>query len=141
MSHSGNRHSRGGALLETAIAMPLLMLFAAGVVDLGIYLHAHFRASRIAYEGARYGASVQGLAAEPGYSGPVHDDIAARVQRLLGKYNIDSENFAFKLNYNSAEHEQIESTATVSYTPIAGFLRSSSAVSVKVTSPYLYPNS
>ena len=54
-------NSRGAALIEAAITIPLLLLFLFSVIDFAGYLSQHVTASRLAYEGARYAATVPGL--------------------------------------------------------------------------------
>lgn len=58
MKNSGNR---GAAFIEAVLVIPVLLLLIAGMIDIGRWFNMHMAVSRIAYEGARYGASFPGL--------------------------------------------------------------------------------
>lgn len=52
---------RGAAMAESALVIPILLLLIMGVVDFGRIINTHFAASRIAFEAARFAASVPQL--------------------------------------------------------------------------------
>lgn len=51
----------GVAFVEAILCIPILIVFAYGVVDLGAWLMRHYTASRIVYEVSRAGANTVGL--------------------------------------------------------------------------------
>ena len=52
---------RGSACVEAAIVMPLLVMFMAGAMDFGRWFNDYMTVSRLAYEAARFGASLPEL--------------------------------------------------------------------------------
>lgn len=56
-----HRTSRGVALIEAALAIPVILLFIGGAIDLGSLLVRYVSASKLSYEGARYAAQLQDL--------------------------------------------------------------------------------
>ena len=55
---SGQQNERGGALLELALVLPLIMAFVTGVVTGGIGLSRDISLNNAAREGARFGATL-----------------------------------------------------------------------------------
>jgi len=53
--------SRGVALIEAALAIPVILLFIGGAIDLGSLLVRYVSASKLSYEGARFAAQIPGI--------------------------------------------------------------------------------
>jgi hypothetical protein len=51
------RKEKGSVLLESAIALPVLVLLTVAMVDLSSMMQEYFTLTRVTYEGARFGAS------------------------------------------------------------------------------------
>ncbi len=58
-SRQGLRTRRGGAAVEFALTLPVLLLVFAGIVDLSTYVHARHDVQRAAREGARLAAATR----------------------------------------------------------------------------------
>ena len=50
------RRSRGQALVETALILPILLILVMGVIDIGRVIFAHVQLQEATHEGALYGA-------------------------------------------------------------------------------------
>ena len=89
------RSQKGSVLVEFSLTMALLVLFLVGLVDLCLWLNSHLRATRFAYEAARYLASLPGL--EEGKSevlgpaGVVHQRAQDRIRKLRESYGLADE--------------------------------------------------
>jgi hypothetical protein len=59
---ANKRTSRGVALIEAALAVPVILLFIGGAIDLGSLLVGYVSASKLSYEGARFAAQIPGIA-------------------------------------------------------------------------------
>jgi len=70
-------------MTELSIALPVLLVLVMGVVELSGFMLNHFKASRVAYEGARYMATYAGLT--PGAQGT---DADQRMARLIQRYQL-----------------------------------------------------
>jgi hypothetical protein len=139
-SKSKGHKQRGTAMVETIAALPLLLLLFGGVYDLGMLIHSHSRASRIAYEGARYAASLAGLPyqSETGEHS-MHSRIQERLEQLMQSYGIDSTNANVEVFvYDDNGSPMVKSSISLPYEPI--LLRwVPEHIRVIVRSPYLYP--
>jgi Flp pilus assembly protein TadG len=77
-SFTSSRYSRGQSVVELAIALPLLVLLFAGIVDVGRSFQAYISVTNAVREGARYASFY-----------PSSDtDIATRVQREVAGTNV-----------------------------------------------------
>jgi TadE-like protein len=84
---------RGSVLAELAIVLPVLLLLFAGVVDGGRWSNAYFATSRMAYEAARFGATLlepvrEGAPDSSGYYRVVDPRLDARITELRERYNL-----------------------------------------------------
>ncbi len=59
-----SRRRRGAAAVELAVAVPVLVLFAGAVVDLGLIISTAIRLENAVEAGALYGAQSNGFAAD-----------------------------------------------------------------------------
>lgn len=50
------QRSRGQALVETALILPILLILVMGVIDIGRVIFAHVQLQEATHEGAMYGA-------------------------------------------------------------------------------------
>jgi Flp pilus assembly protein TadG len=73
------RRSRGQALVEFALIVPIFMVIAFGTIDFGLAFDASIGISNAAREGARAGVTTPTLAA-----------ISARVREVAGRLNDSS---------------------------------------------------
>ncbi len=89
------KSQRGVAMTEFAIVMPLLLFFTFAVVDIARWVSAYNVVMRVAYEGARYAASVRDLSAGSAIVDPAGEDtipssahgkVVTRMQTLLQEY-------------------------------------------------------
>jgi Flp pilus assembly protein TadG len=62
---TGRRRSRGQAVVEFALILPLFLLLLAGMVDFGMALYDYMAIVNAARDGARVGASACGTATPP----------------------------------------------------------------------------
>lgn len=74
----GTAHSRGQAMAEFALVLPLFVLLLVGIVDGGRVVFSHNQLAEAAREGTRWG-SVQGRSS----TAATRDDIEARVASLI----------------------------------------------------------
>ena len=63
MTRRARRHSRGQALAEFALVLPIFALLVFGLIDVGRAVYVNNAASQAAREGARWG-SVQGRSSD-----------------------------------------------------------------------------
>lgn len=89
---------RGIAILEFMLVLPLLFFFSVAVVDMSRWIMLSIETSRVAYEGARYAASVKDmpeLAAivdpygEDSIPSEAHGQVITRMQRVLTEQGMD----------------------------------------------------
>ncbi len=88
---------KGVALLELTLCVPFLLFLTFSVIDTTRYLNDYARVSQIAYEGARYGASLAELEEGTNLDGdgrwrPMHRKLAERINSLLLRQNIPAVN-------------------------------------------------
>ena len=83
--------SRGVALIEAALAIPVIILFIGGAIDLGSLLVRYVSASKLSYEGARFAAQLQDLeltdappAGGEGEGGVANDPAAPDCDHVIG---------------------------------------------------------
>jgi Flp pilus assembly protein TadG len=82
-SRARGRRQRGGALVEVAVAIPLLMLILVGLVDFGRAASEAINVENAARAGASYGARNVGLAADAaGIQGAALADLSQDVDPL-----------------------------------------------------------
>ena len=90
---SRRKASRGATLVEFAIVTPTLIICLFGMFDLSELLQNYLNLTRVAYEGARFGASVMSLE-EGQFSNPTPEmaqaRIRSRVETLLQAYHLTS---------------------------------------------------
>jgi Flp pilus assembly protein TadG len=75
-SRVSRRRTRGQALVEFALIVPVFMLIAFGTIDFGLAFDASISVSNAAREGARAGTTTPSVAV-----------ISARVREVAGRFN------------------------------------------------------
>ena len=76
---------RGGAAVEFALTLPVLLLVFAGMVDLSLYVHARHDVQRAAREGAHFAAMTRDL------DGSGTAEAAGRTQALAALDALDAD--------------------------------------------------
>lgn len=140
---------RGAAIIETALVLPLLLLFLMGVIDLSAALQEHQKIANISFEGSRYGATLLGLnieaaekAQDPTKLTPRHEQIRDRVNVLLESYGYDPASAAVEVVYHDST-QTLEVSVELPYeTYFSGNLAPINLDRIKAanSSPYLYPS-
>jgi len=77
------RSASGGALIEVAIAMPILMLLLVGAAELGRLAYFSIEISSAAYSGASYAAQNRGTAASTANIATAASKDAANISGLV----------------------------------------------------------
>lgn len=54
--HPARNNEAGAALMEAALTLPILLVMAISIIDMGNWFFQHYTMSRVAYEGARFAA-------------------------------------------------------------------------------------
>lgn len=140
------RGSRGAALLEFSVTLPALLIIILGILDLGSLIYEYMSVQRVAYEGARYAASLADLEEGPGYlpapeEGPpvlqtVHGQLRTRIERLLDDGQLDGNEATFS---TLRQGDIVSVTVSVRHTALALKWLDQNEVSVSSSAPYLYP--
>ncbi len=105
------KSEQGVAILEAVLALPILLIFTIGVIDLGNWLSKHYAASRIAYEASRAAAGLADLSEPVMVDGlpcisnlddallqneQGHYIVLTRINRLLVAHDIPLEGVTYK---------------------------------------------
>ena len=154
------RDSLGAVILETAVVMPMLLLFAFATIDLGRWLDLRYHYQRVVYETARYGSSISAIRPENnielgvGQGKSSYDEATAqgqmlkRMNFLLAEYGLHlSEAHEVKVLYSSdgnfsngsGAERSIRIVLVAPFNPILPDFMSVTKMTVKADSPYLYP--
>ena len=143
------RIESGQAMLEFAVVLPVLLITLMASLDVGRAMTNYLTLSQIAYEGARYAASLPGLEEGNFHTSapPPQNSRQARVREmifeLVDQHNFDRQYFEVETLYQLAAIENdvpinhVEVTVTGKYNPLFAF--PAIPVSVTATAPYLFP--
>jgi Flp pilus assembly protein TadG len=99
------RNERGQALAEFALVLPLILLFIAGIVEMGRAWNIKQAVTDAAREGARY-AVVQDDAITS------TDDVKAKIEERLALASIESSTIDFSGDFHVAGGEMTVTVAT-----------------------------
>lgn len=105
------RVRRGGALLETAIVLPLLLSLSFGLVEFGHYFYVKHCLEGAAREGVR-AAIVQGAQ---------NSDVTAAVSRAMAAASLQASGYTVSsnpANVNTAEGTELTVTVTCSWSKV-----------------------
>ena len=157
-SSTTSSRQRGSFLTEMTLVLPFLFVLLIGTIDLSIGMLTYLRVSRVAYEAARYGASLSGISASYDPNLGVCDQITpgtplskviTRAQRIVASSILFSEDvnndLGYKVSYDSASR-QIHVCVTVRWKSVMpgvfdslglGSLGNSNIKAI-ATAPYLF---
>ena len=146
---------RGGAIIEMAVTLPLLMFILFFSIDFGRVINEYLSLNQMAYEASRYAASITGLDDQvpaPGLTKiPIaSQDFVERMTKILGSYaykfdpTYDLTHVNFTAEYDTATNEvHVEMHKRVKLLLPIGKLGSGDdndiPITVRVTGPYLFP--
>ena len=148
---------RGIALIEFMLVMPLLFFFSIAVVDMTRWVVAYTETSRVAYEGARYAASIKDLSDAPAIVDPyaedvipseLHGKVITRMQRIMTEQGMEINTTYIRLQRtDSGTTNSIEIELRVAFEPYAarftpgglfGALQQFTSCHTIVRAPYLF---
>lgn len=140
---------RGQAILELAVVLPVLIFIFFSIIDIGQMINQYLSITEVAYEGARYGASLPGLPPVPGQndsSAQSCSKIRERVYEVLedNGYLNPRSNCEVSVAYEppdpanpQAAGHSVHVTVRVPFHPFLN-LYSGVHVTVTATAPYLF---
>ncbi len=138
----------GAAMIETAISLPLLLFIAFELVNLGQAMHVRMAASRVAYEAARFGASLPSLEEGKGYvtngegqksAQTVHLQLRTRLIKLLKEENNQTKLLSHPLTFTTErEGNIVRITAKVQASSVYKGIIGMDSIQVSAEAPYLY---
>ena len=134
----------GAQLIETALALPVILILLMGVVDIGRWLNSYYAVSRVAYESARYAASLAGL--EEGenrygdHAATIQGQVRVRTRDLLELYGLDPEQGHLDINYTAASlANSVAVTVQMPFEPMFPLMSFMQRVRGEANAPYLFP--
>lgn len=149
---------RGQAALEFAIVLPLVVFLLISTVDMGMMMNDYLKLTYISYEGARYAATLAGLAQQEGSEATETserkiNEVKTRVLDLLKKNGFSDDSISIDVRYiplnpdsqeglpEDIDPEDIGNTVTITtrvsfkgYFPLFDGL----PISATATAPYLF---
>lgn len=160
-----SRRQAGGVIVESAFALPLLVLLAAGSIDLGNYFLDYLEMSQVAYEGSRLCSKLALIEDEPtsqrgvtcssnggttrvactGYEAYLpgsttnHAIVHSRMELLtrLTAIRRRGNTIGTKVDLDRA-NDTVEVTVSTTHVPVWGFLPGAIPLVVKSKATYLY---
>ncbi len=151
-----NKSQKAVGLMESAIIIPVFILLTFAVFDIARWYNLHHQISRIAYEGARYGASISGLKPHsfnseeesvnfyPNNKGePIDGQIYTRIDILRDNRGLDPVRFevkAYRKDLNSDENDTVVVEVKFLNQPFFSLLNIYKDVKVIAEAPYLFRN-
>lgn len=151
-------HSESGiAVLEFIITFPILFFTVIAIVDMSRWIETYSETSRVAYEGARYAASLEGLAeavaiVTPYGSDTIPDDkydrLVTRIQRIMTEQGMDVAGTALRIEkFDPAVKNAVELRISVPFeayskkflgTYLLETLAGWDSADITVETPYLF---
>ena len=151
------RSQRGIATIEATLVLPLLIFLTSVSVETGTAINQYLIASRVAYEGSRYAATVPGIIpGEPQASdcvigapgcNPAMMEVRKRITSILARHSITPDRF--RLVTEATETTSDDGTKHVTVSIELGTVFDSSflplnlmprILTTKITGPYLFPD-
>jgi hypothetical protein len=93
-----SRDRRGQALAEFALVLPLVLLFIAGIIEMGRAWNIKQAVTDAAREGARYG-----VVQDPAIT--TTDDVKAKVEERLALASVETSTIDFSAGFHAAGEE------------------------------------
>lgn len=110
---------RGGAALEFALVLPILLSLTVGVIDFGYYFQSNGRVVSAVREGTRLGVT---YATDD--SPTAADAATARVNEILTGYGFDTALVTVTTEYiGAAPDEMLKVTVVLPFDPLIGLVR------------------
>lgn len=110
---------RGGAALEFALVLPVLLSLTVGIIDFGWYFQSNGRVVAAVREGTRLGVT---YATDDSPS--AEDAAEARVREVLTEYNLDGASAEVVPELiGSAPDQMLKVTVTLPFDPLIGLVR------------------
>ena len=152
----------GSVYAETAMIIPLIMLLFFTTTDFARWLDMRYQCQRVAYEAARYGASLQSINKDKNLSlaagtpkntidnTTAQGQIYRRMELLMSKYKIPmnanaavdiafSEDGSFGKNQNAGAPRSIRVNVTIPFSSLSPMLSGLFSIKVSADAPHLYP--
>jgi Flp pilus assembly protein TadG len=149
----------GVAIIEFMLVLPLLFFFSVAVVDMTRWIVTYIDTSRVAYEGARYAASVKDLSVAAAIVDPYGDDVipsdahgsvVTRMQRVMTEQAMDPTSVYLRVERTDADtSNSVEVEVRVPFEPYASrftpgtlmdSLKGFTSCETIVRAPYLFPS-
>ena len=129
---------RGVAMLEFTLVAPFLAMMIVATYDLGSALNQYLALTRVAYEGARYAATLPGLEVKATTSvdpdAPNHNLVRDRVNYLLSRAGFDSS--VANVETENRANVTVRVTVVKSYNSFFGFFNNM-PIRVSAEGPFL----
>lgn len=155
--HSSPKDQRGVATVEATLVLPLLLFLSSVSVETGAALNQYLVASRVAYEGSRYAATVPGIIAGEAQSNDcvigasdcnaAMMEVRKRITSILARHSITPDRFRLKTQATEATSDDGSKHVTIiielgtvfdaSFLPLNLMPR---ILTTKITGPYLFPD-
>lgn len=123
------RRRRGGAAIEFALVLPVLLALIFGIIEYGWIFFQQANILSAAREGARLGVTVaQDASPNPGATA------VTRVQSVLATYGIDAASATITATQSgAAPQETLTVQIAVPYTPLIGLVPTPANLSAQMT--------
>lgn len=123
------RHRHGGAAIEFALVLPVLLALIFGIIEYGWIFFQQANILSAAREGARLGVTVaQDASPDPGTTA------VTRVQAVLAQYGIDSASATITATQSGATpQETLTVQIAVPYDPLIGFVPTPASLGGEMT--------
>lgn len=130
----------GAVLIETAVVVPLLIVLLLSVFDIGTMLCKHMEISRIAYEGARYAASLPGFDQRLANNSSFEYKVREHMKQLYNIYGLKAEDSLVEMNYQTVSGvSHISIAFSTEYSALTPLFSSITQLRSQAKTPYLYP--
>ena len=103
LRNSSQNFEFGGALVEAAICLPLLLILCMGAINISEVLDIHQRAKMIEYKALRASSALPGLTGKP-HENPI---IAQKIERLMAGQNIPETLYGIDSEYTGLQADNL----------------------------------
>lgn len=122
----GLKHSEGSTLVEFGLTILILLIFIAGIIEMGRLVLAYTTVANSARAGARY-AIVHGADLTSGASGPGNDAAVKTVVKNFagaGTIQLADSNITVTYSPNNSAGSTVTVTVVYTYSPMFGYFSS-----------------
>jgi hypothetical protein len=132
--------ARGGAAVEFALVLPIFLAVLFGIIDYGWFFYQRFTLAAAMRDGLHHGASVPECLGAPTCPGPYSDPWTAAHDQAMADLAMPSSpingaNVVWGTTHYSgvSPDEFVTLTATMSFTPLVGFVPLPAQMSFQMT--------